>query len=343
MTLKQWIYYVQFETWLNCLIYNNRYILKLRRNYRKLSKLMLLLTSPYLLVNWLLRAAYAYTFGKLRVEKQLNKEESETFEHELAIVAIAKNEGLYIREWIEYHHIIGINKIYLYDNDSSDNTVELLQPYIESGYVEYTPIHGVGKQLEAYNDAIARYKMECRWMAFIDLDEYIMPQQPFEPIANIVKRVLKKHSNAAGIALNWCLYGNSGHKNRPKGLITESYIERGKESNPLNHMIKTLCNPRMVHYYISPHYPQYRLGAISVDSTGEKRSKGWFCRDLTFKNLRLNHYYCKSEEDYKIKTSRGLGDRAGCYDLSKYDKYNLNEVHDESMLVYKELLEKALK
>ena len=105
MTLKQWIYYVQFETWLDCLIYNNRYILKLRRDYRKLSKLLLLLTSPYLLVNWLLRAAYAYTFGKLRVEKQLNKEESETFEHEIAIVAIAKNEGLYFREWIEYHRI----------------------------------------------------------------------------------------------------------------------------------------------------------------------------------------------------------------------------------------------
>lgn len=285
MTLKKWIHYAQFETWLDCFIYNNRYILKLRRGYRKLSKPILLLTSPYLLVNWLLRATYAYTIGRIQVERLLRKEEGMAFKHELAIVAIAKNEGLYIREWIEYHRIIGICKIYLYDNDSSDNTVELLQPYIDSGYVEYIPIHGVGKQLDAYNDAIARYKMECRWMAFIDLDEYIMPQQSFESVADVVKRVLKKRPNAAGIALNWCLYGNSGHKKRPKGLITESYINRGKETNPLNHMIKTLCNPRMVHYYVSPHYPQYRLGAISVDSTGEKRSKGWFCRDLTFKNL----------------------------------------------------------
>lgn len=45
----------------------------------------------------------------------------------------------------------------------------------------------------------------------------------------------------------------------------------------------------------------------------------------------------------KIKTSRGLGDRAGSYDLSKYDKMNFNEVHDESMLVYKSDLERMLK
>lgn len=43
------------------------------------------------------------------------------------------------------------------------------------------------------------------------------------------------------------------------------------------------------------------------------------------------------------KTSRGLGDRAGSYDLSKYDKMNFNEVHDESMLVYKSDLERMLK
>ena len=57
-------------------------------------------------------------------------------------------------------------------------------------------------------------------------------------------------------------------------------------------------------------------------------------------NLRLNHYYCKSEEDYKIKTSRGLGDRAGSYDMSKYEQMNFNEVHDESMLIYNTDLKK---
>ena len=345
MNLKQWIYYLQFELWLDCFIYNNRYILWLRRKHRRISKLVLLFTSPYLIVNWLLCMAYAMTIGRWHVVRILKREQEMDFAHEVAIVAIVKNEGLYIQEWVEYHCLVGITKIYLYDNESSDNIKILLQPYIDNGLIDYQWMPGVGRQLDAYNDAITRHKQECRYMAFIDLDEYIMPEKSYQSIPKIVKYVLKhsKYRNTAGLALNWCLYGNSGYKLRPTGLITESYINRACGTNPMNHMIKTLCNPRMVHVYISPHYPQYKLGAISVDSTGQCRSKGWFCRDLTFKNIRLNHYYCKSEEDYKIKTSRGLGDRTGNYDLNVYERMNFNEVYDTSMLAYKNDLEKGLK
>lgn len=342
MSLKQRIYHIRFETWLDCFIYNNKYILNLRRNHRKLSKPILLLSAPYLLINWLLCKVYASIYGFLNVTRKLKKERTASFDHEVAIVAIAKNEGLYIKEWIEYHKLVGITKIYLYDNESSDDTYATIKPYIDSGFLDYTFIRGGGMQLTAYNDAIKKHKEECRHMAFIDLDEYIMPETPFKKIPEIVNEIISKRPNAAGIALNWCLYGNSGHIKRPKGLITESYIDRAKNTNPMNHMIKTLCNPRMVKDYISPHYPQYKLGAISVDSTGRLRSKGWFCRDLTFKNLRLNHYYCKSEEDFKIKVSRGLGDRIGQYDLSKYHQMNFNEVHDESMLAYTEHLTTSL-
>lgn len=342
MLLKDLLYRIKFEIWLDCFIYNNRYILWLRRDHRKISVPVLLLTSPYLLINWIGSAVYAKTIGRLVVASKIRKDNNREFKHDVAIVAIAKNEGLYIQEWLEFHRLVGVTKIYLYDNGSDDNTRELLEPYINEGFVEYTDFPGIGKQLDAYRDAIRRHKAECRYMAFIDLDEYIMPEKPGEDIYTSLKRIFSKRSNAAGVALNWCLYGNSGHKKRPTGLITESYLNRASEHQSLNHMVKTLCNPRLVHNYISPHYPQYKLGAISVDSTGELRSKGWFCRDLTFRNLRLNHYYCKSEEDYKIKTSRGLGDRAGSYNMKQYDEMNFNDVHDESMLYYRDVLKSRI-
>ena len=342
MNFKQFAYYWFFESWLDCFIYNNRYILYLRRNKRSVSLVALLFTSPYILVNWILKAAYHYTIGKCLVKRQIEKEKRKKFKYEVAVVAISKNEGLYLKEWVEYYRIIGIDKIYFYDNESDDNTKILIKPYVDGGFVEYTLIRGTGKQLDAYNDAIAKHKDECRYMAFLDMDEYLMPENKGEKIGDIVKRLLSIKGNAAGVALNWCLYGNSGHVKRPEGLITESYVNRASDHNSMNHMIKTLCNPRLVYNYISPHYPQYKLGAITVDSTGTKRSKGWFCRDLTFKNLRLNHYWCKSEEDYKIKMSRGLGDRKGEYDMSKFHRMNFNEVYDDSMLVYKEELVKAL-
>ena len=343
MKFQDRIYKIQFEIWLDCFIYNNRYILWLRRKHRKISVFVLLLTAPYLLINWIIRRIYEKLVGQWWISYLQRREQNKIFEHEVAIVAIAKNEGLYVREWVEFHRLVGVTKIYFYDNESLDNTRQLLQPYIDEGLIEYRFISGFGRQLDAYNDAINRYRLQCRYMAFIDLDEYLMPECPYEPISEIVERILSVRKGiAAGIALNWCLYGNSGHKIRPKGLITENYLNRAKETNSMNHMIKTLCNPRLVRTYISPHYPLYRLGAISVDSTGRYRSKGWFCRDLTFKNMRLNHYYCKSEEDYKIKKSRGLGDRLGNYNWEEYDRMNFNEVYDESMLVYQVALKEAL-
>jgi hypothetical protein len=40
----------------------------------------------------------------------------------LAMCAIAKNEGRYLQEWIEYHKLLGVEMFYIYDNESTDNT-----------------------------------------------------------------------------------------------------------------------------------------------------------------------------------------------------------------------------
>lgn len=74
------------------------------------------------------------------------------------MVSISKNEAPYIKEWIEFHKLVGFTKFYFYDNESEDNTVDILKPYIDSGLVEYTLIKGKGRQLDAYNDAIAKHK-----------------------------------------------------------------------------------------------------------------------------------------------------------------------------------------
>ena len=41
----------------------------------------------------------------------------------VSICAIFKNESMYMKEWIEYHRIIGVDHFYLYNNFSSDNSI----------------------------------------------------------------------------------------------------------------------------------------------------------------------------------------------------------------------------
>jgi len=53
----------------------------------------------------------------------------------LSICGIYRDEAFYLREWIEFHRLVGVERFYLYDNFSEDNHREVLAPYIESGIV----------------------------------------------------------------------------------------------------------------------------------------------------------------------------------------------------------------
>ena len=45
----------------------------------------------------------------------------EDYKNKLSFVAIVKNEAPYIVEWIEFHRLVGVDKFYIYDNESSEN------------------------------------------------------------------------------------------------------------------------------------------------------------------------------------------------------------------------------
>ena len=55
--------------------------------------------------------------------------------YQLSVCSLFKNESRYLREWLEYHRLIGVDHFYLYDNASTDRSVQILQPYIRAGLV----------------------------------------------------------------------------------------------------------------------------------------------------------------------------------------------------------------
>ena len=326
-----------FSFWIKCYIYNNEYILFLKRSIHSnlLCNFLLFFSAPYIVLRWGGLYVYERILGTYLVNRRVMAEKSMQFQHDIALVVISKNEGPYIKEWIEYHKQVGVSKIYFYDNESVDDTFSILTPYIISGFVEYTIIEGKAKQLEAYNDAICHYKNICKYMAFIDMDEFLMPKKPFESISSIVDTLLDKAGHGAvGVAVNWALFGSSHLEKAPQGLVIENFIYRGENNHWANYHIKSICNPRFVKKYISPHYPLYELGAYSISEATSERIYGWFCHSVRYSHLRINHYFCKSKEQYLQKRNRGLADRLGKYELRKFDSYDLNDIRDTSMNFY---------
>ena len=48
--------------------------------------------------------------------------------YNVSICAIFKNEAPYLREWIEFNHLVGIEHFYMYNNNSEDDYLVVLKP-----------------------------------------------------------------------------------------------------------------------------------------------------------------------------------------------------------------------
>lgn len=131
--------------------------------------------------------------------------------HQLSICSLFRNESKNLREWIEYHRLIGVDHFYLYENGSTDRYMKVLKPYINQKIVTIVPwpnrvakVEGedlfkwsLSTQVIAYENAIIAYgKKETDWLVFLDVDEFLVPIGD-----ETLKDLLKENNKAAGISV----------------------------------------------------------------------------------------------------------------------------------------------
>ncbi len=321
-----------------CYYYSIEIILNIKAKSESKNQFIIKLSLwlPIIILRWIMSGVYEKTIGKIVARRFRKNDINRNFKYELGIVAIAKDEGQYIKEWVKYHKVVGVDKIYLYDNGSSDNTKSEIDDYVKSGFIKWIPFPGSVMQIPAYNDAIKKYSNECRYMAFIDLDEFIVPTKR-ELLVDTIRRIIKRNLYAGGIGVNWALFGSSGYEKQQEKPITQTFFRRADETAWPNFHVKTICNPRVVKNYISPHFPVYKLGFINIAPNG-KRQYVWGNRYVDYSEIRCHHYFCKSKEEWIIKRSRGMADRNQVYNMEKFNEYDINDVFDDIMIRYSDCL-----
>ena len=224
-----------------------------------------------------------------------------TFSRDVMICAVAKNEGHNFVEWIGHHRLIGVTFFSIYDNDSDDDTASILAPYVRDGLAEVIQWPHHPGQLPAYEDCVARHRASAKWIAFIDLDEFIVP-----PLGVMLPTFLDAYEGTNGLGINWLLFGPSGHDRRPSGLTVESYVLRAAEEHPDNRHIKTIADPRrIVGTGLNPHYFVFADGRSVLDERRAPIPVGAFSRAHRSERIRINHYFTRSREELAAKLARG--------------------------------------
>ncbi len=230
----------------------------------------------------------------LRLKKVVSNEcaNPQKFKYNVSIVAIAKNEGIYFKEWIEYHKLIGIEHFYIYNNDTEDNTKEILTPYIENGLVTWIDIHGKSQQANAYNDAINQFKNETRWLCPLDLDEFICLKKHQN-----VNEFMDNFKDCFQVSIRWMMYGSSGHIKQPQGLVIENFTKHAKECSS---SFKSIFNPRAAVDAYLVH------NAIGVGKWVDENRIEIGASKPTADIVQINHYFTKSKDEFiNRKVARG--------------------------------------
>ena len=226
----------------------------------------------------------------------------------ISICAIFKNEGCYIKEWIEYHKLIGIDHIYLYNNFSDDNYHEILDSYIEEGFVTLTEWPYKYSQMEAYHDCYIKYKCETFWLTFIDLDEFICPRYKYN-----IKDWIKDYEGYPAVTMYWQMFGTCG-KMKPdySKLVIEQYTSSWEKLDGIGKYF--LCTDErfalkniLSHHHI---FVRYKIGFVNIKLPMINENRRFIFFPMLYKStnkntIQLNHYFSKSYEEYRNKINKG--------------------------------------
>lgn len=283
---------------------------------------------------WIIATALIITLTTSNIEA-LQKPQCE-----FAITCIFRNEAEYLKEWIEFHKLVGAERFYLINHLSTDNYLEILKPYINNGEVELIDwpyehkqgeSFGTVTQRKAYNHTIGLARGKVKWMAFIDVDEFLftLNGEKIPAVINSFVESKKISETCGGLFIPWLMFGTS-HINKIPGnqslietltLCAEKHEKRGKTITFLDR-IEGMHNA---------HVAVYRQGYESSTLNTEQ-------------NMQLNHYFTRDEDFFwnrKIAVKQSIGGMQTAKLVTLRDEYN--KASNSAILRYVPALRKSLK
>jgi hypothetical protein len=215
---------------------------------------------------------------------------------EVALCLRFRDEAPYLAEWIEYHAAAGVDHFFLYNNYSTDDYQAVLAGPIAAGLVTLLEWSRTPASPSADEDCIRRTIGKFQWVGFLDADEFVVVRD-----GRSIGDILASYHEYPAVALNWRFFGSNGHRQRPRENVIVAYTRAATEGN--NH-VKCFVRPEAVAEYRNPHSWYYRNMKSAINEMHHPVS-GSISQFPSTQFAWINHYYCKSMEDYLAKAKRG--------------------------------------
>ena len=156
----------------------------------------------------------------------------------LCLCSLSKNENLYAREFIEYYHSLGFEKIIIFDNnDINGEKIEyVLKDYIKNKFVEIIDVRGISSaQIPSFNYCYKKYNQLFDWIAFFDFDEFLF----INNYTNINDYIYnKRFENCQTILFNWFFYDDNDLEKYDGRKIIERFTHPKMKSQRVKSIVR---------------------------------------------------------------------------------------------------------
>ncbi|KAJ8601238.1 hypothetical protein CTAYLR_003243 [Chrysophaeum taylorii] len=254
----------------------------------------------------------------------------------VAACARIRNEARYLKEWVEFHRLVGVRYFYIFDDESRDETRSVLAPYEASGEAFVWPMSSsCGRSHEVCADRTHDaehgefgFRDECLranpagadWIVMTDVDEFLYPSH-----GSLPEHLARCDPRLAYVLVRWHVFGAAGHVRRPSAPTIESYRERGVEDDSGGCYPRLTCGDdyappicakvvaraacvlrqgthyvtKVAHDCVDIYAGDRKLAAVADDERARRE------HERCAAPLHLNHYAVRSREDFVEKFERG--------------------------------------
>lgn len=215
----------------------------------------------------------------------------------LCACTLVWNGAKFLKEWIMYHSFLGVQRFFLYDNNSDDD-IDFVLESLHSYNVSRHPWPWLKTQEASFSHCAVRASSQCMWVAFIDLDEFIFPRSflPSEerkitepPLHGLIKEYDRVDKGKLGqLKISNFNFGPSGLNTLSKSGQMVNYICRMS----LPKRVKSIVRASAIHpsYCSRVHYFELKAGYLAAQAVR--------------KDAIIHHYKYHVWKDFKLKFVR---------------------------------------